>query len=397
MIELCITWATFWIRLRTRSVVTTARDDFKHATWAENEYKKDGYMEVVRENNDLVHAPNMAGDLLLAPVNAIKNSQGEPMLLSVFEKVYRISREDALDLLRYAHEKNDLTRHTEAAKLFTYMANYLDEYFSWRNIVSTTVKAKGGAQFKADLASLDTLLDSAIGVMLRIIRERRDGGPEGVQVEQHWPALERALVPVNQAVTGITNRYALDKDSRFRNETVRRAVHGFPTKSEFEMQEPPWMPSMLLPQPPPPSSMYQQNQSFQGQPTGPAPGQGQVPNYRTQAPPFNNFAQPPGYTGYNNFYPQANYYPGNGFDAGYVYNPNNAFAYNPEVGYPTPTGYPGQAAPRPQQQPMYGGGLKRRRKTPTGEGELKRARWSDDLEPQDFEPLVVKRPKIAAF
>ncbi|KAK8062380.1 hypothetical protein PG997_014477 [Apiospora hydei] len=75
-----------------------ARDDYINLAWFNGDYKNKGYIGLVQTNNDLVHEPNMGEDLMLAPVTTMMDSDGFSALHTVFSMVYRLSREDALDL-----------------------------------------------------------------------------------------------------------------------------------------------------------------------------------------------------------------------------------------------------------------------------------------------------------
>ncbi|KAK8029966.1 hypothetical protein PG993_011257 [Apiospora rasikravindrae] len=400
MIDLSLAWASFWVRVRTRSVISTARDDFRHATWATTDYITKRYRAIVQLNNEIVHQPNMAGDLMLAPVTAIVNGDGDPALQTVFEKVYRLSREDALDLLRYAQEETASKLPTDAAKLFSHMANWLDEFFSWRNNVSSTIRAKSQTKaLRSDIANLDPQVDTAIGVMCRLINEFKTSGADTARVNRNWATLNQSLGPINRTITSLTNAHALHTDAKWRNDTVRKAARSFPTKTAVEMQTPPWLPSMLHLRP------QARTQVFQQPPQQPPKQPQQLPQFPPQFPPqqqpIYNFPQNTGFA--NNPYQQStnNLFPPNtGF-------PSNLYQQQPPTNFPPFTDFNqaytqyskfGAQGPNPgfdPNPPIYGGAGKKRTRTKTSdEGQLKRSHWSGDLEPQDFEPLAFKKRKV---
>ncbi|KAK7959546.1 uncharacterized protein PG986_004400 [Apiospora aurea] len=355
MVDLSLAWASFWIRVRTRSVITTARDDYVNLAWFNGDYKNKGYIGLVQANNDLVHEPNMGEDLMLAPVAALMDSDGIPALQTVFPMVYRLSKEDALDLLRYAQEKTDRKRPTDAARLFSYMANWLENFSSWRNSVCSTIRARGSAvrPLRTDMTTLDPLVDTAIRLMCHFINEWRTTGADAAQVARNWTTLDRTLLPINQAVTTLTNQHALHTDARWRTDTVRRAAMGFPTKTRAEMQDPPWLPSMLHLQPQADTEMFEQSASS----TKTQSTAKQAP----QQPPSTAVPPPQGKNGSN----------GN----------NNPFAPNPYQ-QPGNNQYPnsGNQGFNTNRLSYASAAMKRTRTRAADEGQVKRARWSDELE-----------------
>ena len=145
-------------------------------------------------------------------------------------------------------------RQTEGSKLFCYMANYLEEYFGWREDVRGLLAVYSlGKTIREDLVRLDKYMQVAVEVMTRAIRERRErgpgAGPGGVKVPWHWNNLRNALNRVNQEVTDTTVRHNLIQLIRtVRRGTIRnltKTSNGFPTKPEVEMQQIPDMPSLM--------------------------------------------------------------------------------------------------------------------------------------------------------
>ncbi|KAK8062381.1 hypothetical protein PG997_014478 [Apiospora hydei] len=275
-----------------------------------------------------------------------------------------------MGLVRYAQEKTELKRPTDAAKLFSFMANWLEMFSSWRNSVCSTIRSRGSAirPLRGDMMNLDPLVDTAIRLICRVINEWRTTGADQAQVARNWSTLDRTLLPINQAVTNLTNQYALHTNGTWRTDTVRKAANGFPTKTRLEMQDPPWLPSMLHPQPQADTAMFEQSvSSTKTQSTAK-----QAPQQPPQQPPSTLLPPPQGNNGFN----------GN----------NNPFSQQPPVNniFPQYTGF----NPSNNQYPNSGNqgfntngpsyaraAMKRTRTRTTDEGQLKRARWSDELEP----------------
>ncbi|KAK7999218.1 hypothetical protein PG991_014893 [Apiospora marii] len=221
MVDVCIKWAKAWHATRTRNIITLVRDYPDNKAWVGNDYITEGYSTLVEEFNTVVH------------------SRGVPALSALFEDLYFISEKDLFDMYRYTKETSEVTgRQSEGSKLFSYMANYLEEYFGWR----------GG-----HLLRLDTLMRVAVEKMTGAVRERRERGPGpgpgGIQVPWHWNQLLPALRHVNQEVTDITVKHDLSRLIRqIRRGTIMKVQHtssGFPTRPEVVMQQVPDMPSLM--------------------------------------------------------------------------------------------------------------------------------------------------------
>ncbi|KAK8063455.1 hypothetical protein PG996_008107 [Apiospora saccharicola] len=255
IVDLVLDWGVAWHKIRTRNICTLVRDYPGRQNWFKNEYVTEGYLKLVEDFNVTAHSYDLRGDMMLLPINLHFNKYGVPALQALFEDLYFISDKDLFDLYRFTQDKSEVTgRPTEGAKLFCYMANYLEEYFNWREDVRglLAVYTMGqGARF--ELQALGGQIQAAIEVMKRAIGERRSRGPgvgpSGMQVPWHWSNLRNATKNLNQEVMDLTLRHNfVDIIRQIRRGTLQsmvKATGGFPTKSEVDMQQPPKVPSLM--------------------------------------------------------------------------------------------------------------------------------------------------------
>ncbi|KAK6858503.1 hypothetical protein PG995_006202 [Apiospora arundinis] len=248
VVRLCIDWAANWVNVRSRSIITNVRDDLANTQWALTSYKWQGFQAAVINSNSLMHEPNMAADLLLKDVSLFRDGNNQPLLSTVFQLAYRLTSEEALDLFRFSNDKDSTGKRTDASKLFSTIVNYLHEVYSWRASLNTTTQIRGrNEQLAADVAMMDENVNIFLNQVKNLIQERREHGVNGVQVTQHRTAFSAVLAPLNAQITYVTTNYDLYNRSPFKSETMRKAQFGFPTKTNFELEEQPVIPSILMP------------------------------------------------------------------------------------------------------------------------------------------------------
>ncbi|KAK8112728.1 hypothetical protein PG984_013254 [Apiospora sp. TS-2023a] len=255
IVDLVLEWGVAWHKIRTRNICTLVRDYPGNQSWFKNEYVTEGYLKLVEDFNIVAHSYDLRGDMMLIPINLHFNKYGQPALQALFESLYFISDKDLFDLYRFTQDKSEVTgRPTEAAKLFCYMANYLEEYFSWREDVRALLAAYTlGQGVRFELQALDGQIQAAIEVIKRAVAERRargpGAGPSGMQVPWHWSNLRNSIKNVNQEVMDLTVRHKfVDIIRQIRRGTIQSMVKvtaGFPTKSEVDMQQAPKIPSLM--------------------------------------------------------------------------------------------------------------------------------------------------------
>lgn len=296
----------------------------------------------------------------------------------------------------YTRDKWPLTgRPTEASKLFCYIANYLDEWFDWREDVRGFLSVYSlGPEIRQELRVLDEAMRGAIGVMSRAIRERRERGSgtgaNSMQATWHWNHLHNALRNVNQEVTDITVRYNLVSQIRvIRHDTIRKALWRL-FQCQVEMLQVPDMPSLVRPQPlapapepsvepaePPPASSLKSG-GGSGVKVLNGWGTKKQSDSRKASASSNPEASNSGSQGGGGSRSSSNPWKNDNDD-----NNNNTSG--------------GSAAPQASGYGGYAGGLGRRRKIPS-EGELRRAHWwSEDLDAQDYEATGFKKRRTSGF